>query len=228
MQKALRHTVIIDFSHYVQQKLLFRRFKSGVFQPHFGAYSRCERRYPYIKGCNSGASQKILWKQVVTCSAHSTEHFKTNLAEYRGEGDCTVGQIIFRTITSVFVCNHTPSPLNPLIPRPLSPWFIGIQWVASRDVLQYRTWKKTISSDIKTREIPQLSGGQGSSTFSNSQYESVGHVCTWEIVPRRRGVQVVNLYSSWLESLWSVTTKDKAPFLHSRKANVHQHQQWAN
>ena len=61
-------------------------FKSGVFEPHFGAYSRCERQYPYIRGCNSGASQKILWKQVVTCSAHSKKHFKTNLAEYWGEG----------------------------------------------------------------------------------------------------------------------------------------------
>ena len=70
----------------VQRKLLFRWFKSGVFQPHFGAYSRCDRRYPYIRGCNSGASQKILWEQVVTCSAHSKKHFKTNLAEYRGRG----------------------------------------------------------------------------------------------------------------------------------------------
>ena len=43
---------------------------------------------PFIKGRNSGASQKILWEQVVTCSAHSKEHFKTNLAEYwrRGGG----------------------------------------------------------------------------------------------------------------------------------------------
>ena len=62
----------------------FWRFKSDVFEPHFGAYSRCERRYPYIKGCDSGASQKILWEQVVTCSGHSKEHFKTNLAEYWG------------------------------------------------------------------------------------------------------------------------------------------------
>ena len=63
-----------------------RWFKSGIFQPHFGAYSRRERRYPYVKCCNSNASQKILWKQVVTCSGHSTEHFKTNLAEYWGWG----------------------------------------------------------------------------------------------------------------------------------------------
>ncbi len=100
MQKALRHTVIIDFSHYVQRKLLFWWFKSGVFEPHFGAYSRCERRYPYIKGCNSGASQKILWEQVVTCSGHSKEHFKTNLAEYWGGGGCTVGQVTSRTTVS--------------------------------------------------------------------------------------------------------------------------------
>ena len=84
MRKALRYIVIIDFSHYVQRKLLFWWFKSGVFEPHFGAYSRRERRYPYIKGCDSDASQKILWEQVVTCSAHSKKHFKTNLVEYWG------------------------------------------------------------------------------------------------------------------------------------------------
>ena len=95
MQKALRHTVIVDFSHYVQRKLLFRWFKSDVFQQHFGAYSRCERRYPYIKGCNSGVSQKILWEQVVTCSAHSKEHSKTHLAEYWAgrRGGCKVGKL---------------------------------------------------------------------------------------------------------------------------------------
>ena len=78
----------------------FWRFKSDVFEPHFGAYSRCERRYPYIKGCNSGASQKILWKQIVTCLAHSKERFKTNLAEYWGGGGCTVGQVTSRTNSS--------------------------------------------------------------------------------------------------------------------------------
>ena len=31
MQKALRHTVIIDFSHYVKQKLLFFGDLSQVF-----------------------------------------------------------------------------------------------------------------------------------------------------------------------------------------------------
>ena len=51
----------------------------------------CERRYPYIKGCDSSASQKILWKQVVTCLGYSKKHFKTNLAEYWGVGGCTVG-----------------------------------------------------------------------------------------------------------------------------------------
>ena len=98
MQKAWRQTVIIKFSHYVKRKLLFGDLSQVfVFEPHFGAYSRRERRYPYIKGCNSGASQKILWEQVVTCSAHSKEHFKTNLAEY-WEG-CTVGQVTSRTKT---------------------------------------------------------------------------------------------------------------------------------
>ena len=29
---------------------------------HFGIFSRCERRHPYVKGCNSGASQKISWE----------------------------------------------------------------------------------------------------------------------------------------------------------------------
>ena len=83
MQKAWRQTVIIKFSHYVKRKLLFGDLSQVfVFEPHFGAYSRCKRRHPYIKGCNSGASQKILWEQVVTCLAHSKEHFKTNLAEY--------------------------------------------------------------------------------------------------------------------------------------------------
>ena len=86
LEKALRHTIIIDSSHYVLRKLLFWWINSDVFELHFGAYSRCERFYPYIKGCNSGASQKILWEQVVTCSGHSKEHFKTNLAEYWGGG----------------------------------------------------------------------------------------------------------------------------------------------
>ena len=39
-----------------------------------------------LEGCNSSASQRILWEQAVTCSAHSKKHFKTNLAEYWGEG----------------------------------------------------------------------------------------------------------------------------------------------
>ena len=48
-------------------------------------------------------------EQVVTCSAHSNEHFKTNLAEYWGGGGkrgggrvvgkgCTIGQVTSRTI----------------------------------------------------------------------------------------------------------------------------------
>ena len=50
--------------------------------------SERKRRYPNIKGWNSCASQKILWEQVVTCSAHSNskEHFRTNLFEYWGRG----------------------------------------------------------------------------------------------------------------------------------------------
>ena len=43
--------------------------------------------YPYVKGCNSGASQKISREEVVTCLAHSKERFKPSLAEYwRAEG----------------------------------------------------------------------------------------------------------------------------------------------
>ena len=94
MQKVLRPTVIIEFSHYFQRKLLFLWFNSGVFEPHFDAHSRCERRYPYVKGCNSGASQKILWKQVVTCSAHSKKHCKTNLAENLGGGGGVGGSLL--------------------------------------------------------------------------------------------------------------------------------------
>ena len=37
-----------------------------------------------LKGCNSGASQKISWEQLVTCSAHSKEHFTTSLADTGG------------------------------------------------------------------------------------------------------------------------------------------------
>ena len=39
----------------------------------FGVYSRCQRHYHYVKGCNSGASQRILSEQVVTCLVHSKE-----------------------------------------------------------------------------------------------------------------------------------------------------------
>ena len=69
-------TLVIMFN----ESCFFWWFKSGVFEPHFGAFGRCEGRSLYTKGCNSGASQKILWEQVVTCSAHSKKHFKTNLA----------------------------------------------------------------------------------------------------------------------------------------------------
>ena len=37
-----------------------------------------------LKGCNSGASQKISWEQLATCSAHSKEHFTTSLADTGG------------------------------------------------------------------------------------------------------------------------------------------------
>ena len=46
-------------------------------------------------------------EQVVTCSAHSNEHFKTNLAEYWGEGGCTVGQVTSRTTLSVPLSSST-------------------------------------------------------------------------------------------------------------------------
>ena len=66
--------------------MISRWFNSGGFQPRFGVFSGCERRYPYVKGCNSGAYQKISWEQHVTCLAHSKEDFKTCLAEYWGWG----------------------------------------------------------------------------------------------------------------------------------------------
>ena len=78
------------------KKCISRWFNSGVFQPCSGVFSRCERRYPNVKGCNSGASQKISREQVVTCLAHSKEHFKPILAEYWG-GGCTVYQVTSRT-----------------------------------------------------------------------------------------------------------------------------------
>ena len=64
--------------------MISRRFRSSVSQLHFGVFCLYERRYPYVKGCNSGASQKISWKQVVTCLAHIKKHFQTSLAEYWG------------------------------------------------------------------------------------------------------------------------------------------------
>ena len=35
-----------------------------------------KRRYPYVKGYNSGASQKFSWEQFVSCLVRSKEHFK--------------------------------------------------------------------------------------------------------------------------------------------------------
>ena len=99
--------------------------------------------------------------------------------------------------TSVFLCNYTPSPL---IPRPLSPWLICIQWVASRDVLQYRTWKKQNKLLPRISRLVRFLSCRADkkakylncfvivlSTFSNSQYRSTWHVCTWETVQRSRG-----------------------------------------
>ena len=86
VQKACGHMRIIDFNHDNFNFFISRWFKSGGFQRHCGDFSRCERRYPYAKGCNSGASQRISWKEVVSCLAHSKEHFKPSLAEYCGKG----------------------------------------------------------------------------------------------------------------------------------------------
>ena len=52
-----------------------------------------------LKSCNSGASQKNSWEQVVPCLAHSKKHFKTSLAKYWELGvgvGCTVGQVTSR------------------------------------------------------------------------------------------------------------------------------------
>ena len=60
--------------------MIYPWFNSDGFQPRLGR----ERRYPYVKGCVFGTSQKISWEQLVTCLAHSKEHCKTSLAEYWG------------------------------------------------------------------------------------------------------------------------------------------------
>ena len=49
--------------------------------------SRFEGRYPCVKGSNYGAFRKISWEQVLTCLAHSKEHFKSSLAEHCGMGE---------------------------------------------------------------------------------------------------------------------------------------------
>ena len=107
VQKACGHMRVIDFNHYGQYFFLSisRWFKSGVFQRYCGVFSRCERCYLFLKGCNSGASRIISWEEVVSCLAHSKEHLKTSLAEYWGWGGAggggggyTVGQITSRTI----------------------------------------------------------------------------------------------------------------------------------
>ena len=79
-------------------------------------FSRCER--PYVKGCNSGASQKISWEQLVTCLAHCKEHSETSLAEYWGRWGCTVGQVTSRTISFTFVLSFC---LQQLSCNPVSP-----------------------------------------------------------------------------------------------------------
>ena len=79
----------------INKVMISRWFNSGNFPRRFGVFSCCERRYPYVKVCNSAASQKISWEDLITYYAHSKEHFKTNLAEYCGW--CTVGQVTSRT-----------------------------------------------------------------------------------------------------------------------------------
>ena len=75
-------------------------FKSASF----GAYSRRERRYPYVKGCNSGATKHILWEQIVTCPAHSKEHFTTSLAKYLGREMGRVRQVTPWTDVCMCAC----------------------------------------------------------------------------------------------------------------------------
>ena len=36
-------------------------------------------RYPYVKGCTPGASEKFSWEQLVTYLVHSVERFKTRV-----------------------------------------------------------------------------------------------------------------------------------------------------
>ena len=83
----------------INKKMIYPWFNSGGFQPRLGR----ERRYPYVKGCIFGASQKISWEQLVTCLAHSKEHCKTSLAEYWGRG-APVGHVTSRTTKKVTHC----------------------------------------------------------------------------------------------------------------------------
>ena len=81
MQKALRHTFIIDFSHYVKKNCFFgdlsHVFLNRVLAPTVGAKDGA-----LTLRIVTGAFQKILWEQVVTCSALSKKHFETNLTQY--------------------------------------------------------------------------------------------------------------------------------------------------
>ena len=90
-----------------KKKKISRWFNSGDFSTAFWRLQsawKTDRQYPYVKGGNSGASQMLSWEQLVTCLAHSNEHFNTSLAEYwcgGGEGGgCTVGQVTSLTIAS--------------------------------------------------------------------------------------------------------------------------------
>ena len=66
----------------------------------FGVFSRCERRYPSVNGCNSGACQKISWEQVVMRLARSKEHFKSSTGGGGGGGGGVLhgSQVISRAI----------------------------------------------------------------------------------------------------------------------------------
>ena len=85
------HSVVILIIMINKNKNDFSVIKSGVFQP-------CQRHYHYVKGCNSGASQRILSEQVVTCLVHSKELILPSTgregAAGGGGGGCTIGRYL--------------------------------------------------------------------------------------------------------------------------------------
>ena len=81
MHKALRHIVIIKFSHYVQGSCFFgdlnQVFFNSILAPTVGAKDGTLT----LRAVALVHPKRFFWEQNVTCSAHFKEHAKTNLAE---------------------------------------------------------------------------------------------------------------------------------------------------